>query len=341
MRRVLVLSAVGFALAIALAGQGPSRTPGARAPGACRAFAHGQPPPCTPAPGDQRVDSVLLHIPPRPRAPLPLVLAFHGAGGNGTASRSTAGVGDGRRTRLRGPLPERGPRNSEPNHEMGTPTSRRCASCSRKRSRSPAATRRGCSPRACPTAAASRRAWVASSGRGGRPRRGWLPRAGRACASVRRCSRSMARATPSCPTTASPLTAWSRSPLPGRVGGRDGCGRAATSHPRRNVTRLRYTDCDDGLAVEHLRLAGTDHGWPGALSALAPPQPLAPGGQRGDVALLRRQAPGGGPESTTPIASPATTRSGRPSPPSARSAVPPARCPGPRPRGTRGGPWRR
>ena len=45
---------------------------------------------------------------------------------------------------------------------------------------------------------------------------------------------------------------------------RNGCERAVSTHPRRRVTRVRYTDCDAGLAVEHLRLQGTDHGWPGA-----------------------------------------------------------------------------
>ena len=51
---------------------------------------------------------------------------------------------------------------------------------------------------------------------------------------------------------------------------RDGC--AAQPHataPRPRVARLRYRDCDDGLRVELLRLAGTDHGWPGA----GPPLP--------------------------------------------------------------------
>ena len=45
---------------------------------------------------------------------------------------------------------------------------------------------------------------------------------------------------------------------------RDGCGtRAARSTPCRGVTRLRYRGCDGAVRVAHLRLAGTDHGWPG------------------------------------------------------------------------------
>src|SRR4051812_41130576 len=44
---------------------------------------------------------------------------------------------------------------------------------------------------------------------------------------------------------------------------RDNCGRPVTSHPRRGLTILRYR-CAAGRAINHLKLAGTDHGWPGA-----------------------------------------------------------------------------
>jgi polyhydroxybutyrate depolymerase len=51
---------------------------------------------------------------------------------------------------------------------------------------------------------------------------------------------------------------------------RDGCASSPVqSTPRRMVTRVRYRECDPGLRVERLRLAGTDHGWPGA----GPPLP--------------------------------------------------------------------
>jgi len=43
---------------------------------------------------------------------------------------------------------------------------------------------------------------------------------------------------------------------------RHGCApRPAGTHPSRGVTRLRYRDCDDGIAVEHIAIAGLDHGW--------------------------------------------------------------------------------
>jgi polyhydroxybutyrate depolymerase len=51
---------------------------------------------------------------------------------------------------------------------------------------------------------------------------------------------------------------------------RDGCEpRPQITHPARYVTRVAYARCARGNAVEHLRLEGTDHGWPGA----APPWP--------------------------------------------------------------------
>ena len=43
-----------------------------------------------------------------------------------------------------------------------------------------------------------------------------------------------------------------------------GCAAAPQrTTPRGGVTRLRWRGCDGGVAVEHLRLAGTGHGWPG------------------------------------------------------------------------------
>src|SRR3954452_24408088 len=53
------------------------------------------------------------------------------------------------------------------------------------------------------------------------------------------------------------IAAWAR---------RDHCGTTvARTTPRRGVTHLAYRGCPDGVAVEHLRLAGTGHGWPGII----------------------------------------------------------------------------
>jgi polyhydroxybutyrate depolymerase len=43
----------------------------------------------------------------------------------------------------------------------------------------------------------------------------------------------------------------------------DGCGAVKRATPRPGVTRLSWDDCADGTVVEHLKLAGAEHGWPG------------------------------------------------------------------------------
>jgi polyhydroxybutyrate depolymerase len=50
----------------------------------------------------------------------------------------------------------------------------------------------------------------------------------------------------------------------------DACrGAARRSTPSHAVTLLSWVDCAGGSVVEHLRLAGTDHGWPGGDTAAA------------------------------------------------------------------------
>jgi polyhydroxybutyrate depolymerase len=50
----------------------------------------------------------------------------------------------------------------------------------------------------------------------------------------------------------------------------DDCeGAAEKTSPSRGVTRLDWERCASGSVVEHLRLAGTDHGWPGGSTARA------------------------------------------------------------------------
>jgi polyhydroxybutyrate depolymerase len=57
------------------------------------------------------------------------------------------------------------------------------------------------------------------------------------------------------------VTDWAR---------RDGCAVATVeTHPRPLAHRFRHRHCPAGFAAEHIRLDGTDHGWPGA----APPFP--------------------------------------------------------------------
>ncbi len=46
---------------------------------------------------------------------------------------------------------------------------------------------------------------------------------------------------------------------------RDDCGaKPVATRVRRGITRLRWRGCAAAATVEHLRLAGTDHGWPGS-----------------------------------------------------------------------------
>jgi polyhydroxybutyrate depolymerase len=50
----------------------------------------------------------------------------------------------------------------------------------------------------------------------------------------------------------------------------DGCrGSAQRSAPSRGVTVAVWRRCSGGSVVEHIRLAGTDHGWPGGSTARA------------------------------------------------------------------------
>jgi polyhydroxybutyrate depolymerase len=48
----------------------------------------------------------------------------------------------------------------------------------------------------------------------------------------------------------------------------DGCrGGPKRTTPRRGVTHLTWNKCAGGSVVEHFKLAGTDHGWPGSHSS--------------------------------------------------------------------------
>lgn len=70
-----------------------------------------------------------------------------------------------------------------------------------------------------------------------------------------------------------------------RRASRAGCDpRPRATRPRDRVTRVVFGGCDAGLRVELLRLAGTDHGWPGA----GPPLPdHNPSGVSATTELLR------------------------------------------------------
>ncbi|HEY7619393.1 MAG TPA: PHB depolymerase family esterase [Solirubrobacteraceae bacterium] len=56
----------------------------------------------------------------------------------------------------------------------------------------------------------------------------------------------------------------------------DGCrGRARRIVPATGVTEIAWRDCAEGTRVEHVRLDGAAHGWPGGPSTKPPPAPFA------------------------------------------------------------------
>ena len=255
-RLVLVLAVLAFAVCDA------SNPSAALAPTATRT-------PCTPASGDQRVDGVLLHVPPHARAPLPLVLAFHGAGGTGDGFALYTGLSetaDAHGFAVLYPSASSRTHFWALNRNMGT------RDIDALRALLPKALTAACGD---PT-----RVYATGVSNGG----GFTARVGcelqlAAIAPVAGGYRALDEA---CEHRTSVLEIHGTSDTvvpydgkpPDRRGAvpryldawadRNGCSRSVTTHPRRGVTRVHYIDCDEGLAVEHLRLAGTDHGWPGA-----------------------------------------------------------------------------
>ena len=255
-RLLLVLAVLG------LAACGASSPSAALAPAATT-------PACTPAPGDQRVDGVLLHIPPHARAPLPLVLAFHGAGGNGDEFAGYTGLSD---TADAHGFAVLYPSASSRTHSWALNRAKGTQDIDALRALLPKALAVACGD--------PKRVYATGVSNGG----GFTARVG--------CELQLAAIAPvaggyrslddTCEHRTSVLEIHGTNDKivpydgkpPDRRGAvpryldawadRNGCSRSVTTHPRRSVTRLRYTDCDAGLAVEHLRLAGTDHGWPGA-----------------------------------------------------------------------------
>lgn len=228
---------------------------------------------CSPAHGDVVVGDALLHVPSTARTLVPLVVAFHGAGGSAAGFTLESGLS-----------------RSADHHGFAVlypqaGSSRRFWSLNRSSSPDDvqrlrpllaAATRRAC--------ADPRRIYATGVSNGG----GFAARV--ACemsgtfaavapvaggySTLDRCPDDVRTSMLEIHGSADPIV-----PYRGRgsnragdvrtfVGGwarRDGCAaRPRVTHPAAHVTRLAYEHCSRGYAVEHLRLAGTDHGWPGA-----------------------------------------------------------------------------
>ena len=229
--------------------------------------------PCRPARGDSAIGDALLHVPPRVRAPLPLVVAFHGATGTGEEFAEESGLS-----------------RSADRHGFAVlyPTagsSRRFWSLNRAAVPDDVARLKALLPEAERRACADpQRLYATGVSNGG----GFAARVGCEMATTFAAVAPVAGGYSSldpCPsgTRTSVLEIHGSAdqvvPYEGRgadragdvrayVSGwarRDGCdARAAVTHAGRYVTWVRHGHCDAGYAVEHVRLEGTDHGWPGA-----------------------------------------------------------------------------
>jgi polyhydroxybutyrate depolymerase len=259
--RVLLGLAAAAALALLVAGTAGGLAPGARAQA------------CAPAAGDHRLGTALLHVPAHARGPLPLVLAFHGAHGNGPGFARESGLS---RTADR--------------HGFAVlyPTA-----AARDRMWSLGAHARpddiplveALLARAAPLACTDARRIYATgvSNGGGFAARVGCELAGTVAAiapvaggyrSLDPCPRGRRTSVLEIHGSADQVVPYGGRP-PDRAGavqayvggwvGRDGCDpEPRQRRMQKHVTRFIHTGCAPGLAVEHLRLGGTTHGWPGA-----------------------------------------------------------------------------
>jgi polyhydroxybutyrate depolymerase len=233
---------------------------------------------CRPAVGDQMLGTALLHVPKHPRTPLPLVLAFHGAGGDGPGMASYSGLSA---TADKYGFAVLYPTAGSSHHFWSLNTEMYPNDVAKIRTLLPQAEQAAC--------ADVTRIYATGVSNGG----GFAARLGCELAGTIAAIAPVAggyKALDPCPggaqTSVLEIHGTSDQVVPydgkppdykGAVSGflagwvkRDGCdAEAVHTRPETNVLRFTHPGCDPGLAVEHLRLTGTDHGWPGA----APPWP--------------------------------------------------------------------
>jgi polyhydroxybutyrate depolymerase len=227
---------------------------------------------CRPQAGDRMLGDALLHVPPR-TGRLPLVLAFHGAGGNG--------AGFARESRLSTTADRYGFAVLYPS--AGSP--RRYWSLNAATSPDDVARVQALLPQAMQAACTDRtRIYATGVSNGG----GFAARLGCDLAGTVAAVAPVAggyRALDPCPdgrrTSVLEIHGTSDRVVPyegrppdaaGAVVGflagwvrRDGCSPSSVqTRPEPDVVRFVHKRCGAGLAVEHVRLTGTDHGWPGA-----------------------------------------------------------------------------
>jgi polyhydroxybutyrate depolymerase len=228
---------------------------------------------CVPEAGDTMLGTALLHVPKRAKAPLPLVLAFHGAGGTGPGMADYSGLSD---TADHYGFAVLYPTAASSRHFWSLNAKMPPDDVGRIRTLLPQAEQAACADPA--------RIYATGVSNGG----GFSARLGCELAGTIAAVAPVAggyKALDPCPDgrrtsvleihgTSDHVVPYNGKPpdYKGAVSGflagwvrRDGCDAKAThTRPEKNVVRFTHADCDSGLAVEHLRLTGTDHGWPGA-----------------------------------------------------------------------------
>jgi polyhydroxybutyrate depolymerase len=219
-------------------------------------------------PGD-----ALLHIPPHAKAPLPLVMVFHGAGGDGPGMADYSGMSKTGDTYGFAVLY---PTAGSARHFWSLNGDMHPDDLAGIRALLPKAIAAAC---ADPT-----RVYATGVSNGG----GFAARVGCEMSDQIAAIAPVAggyRALDACPdgrqTSVLEIHGTSDHVVPyggvppdykgavlGFLGGwvrRDGCKPdPVATHPRKGVVRFTHTGCAAGLSVQHLRLTGTDHGWPGA-----------------------------------------------------------------------------
>jgi len=220
---------------------------------------------CVAEPGAHRIGDTLLHIPPKP--PVGLVLAFHGAGGTGDGFAGGTGFSNAAdRYGFAVLYPSAAAHQFwSLNDKMGT------TDLDNLRALLPQAFALACTDRVFATGVSNGGGFAARVGCELDDVVAIAPVAG-GYRALDRCPSTARASVLEVHGTADHVVPY-RGKKPDYAGSvprylagwakRDGCtGKPTSRRETKVVTHLRYPRCANGLAVEHLRLADVDHGWP-------------------------------------------------------------------------------